>query len=67
MNFALARKKLGLTQSDIANEIGVNQATVCGWESGKFKPNVRIVPKVAAAYHVTVEDLLSDSGDSVSR
>lgn len=60
MNFVLARKRLGLTQAEMAKILGVNQATICSWETGKYKPNVRIVQRVAEAYHTTVDDVLSD-------
>ena len=56
---ALARKRLGLTQTEMAERIGVDQTTVCLWEKNKCRPNVRIIPKVAEAYHVTVEELLA--------
>ncbi len=32
------RKKLGLTQAELARRLGVNRAAVCQWEHGKQKP-----------------------------
>ena len=32
------RKKLGMTQIQLANELGVDQATVSKWESMKMSP-----------------------------
>jgi DNA-binding transcriptional regulator YiaG len=32
------RKKLGLTQSELARKLGVNRAAVCQWEHGTQKP-----------------------------
>jgi DNA-binding transcriptional regulator YiaG len=32
------RKKLGLTQSELARKLGVNRAAVCQWEHGAQKP-----------------------------
>ena len=33
------RKLLGLTQAELANKLGVRQATVADWERGKHKPH----------------------------
>ena len=32
------RKKLGLTQAELARRLDVNRAAVCQWEHGKQKP-----------------------------
>jgi transcriptional regulator with XRE-family HTH domain len=32
------RKKLGLTQSELARKLGVNRAAVCQWEHGTQTP-----------------------------
>ena len=32
------RKKLGLTQSELARRLGVNRAAVCQWEHGTQTP-----------------------------
>jgi len=32
------RRRLGLTQSELARRLGVNRAAVCQWEHGKQKP-----------------------------
>ena len=58
MDLAFARKRLGMTQEQMAKLIGVDQATVCLWEKKKSKPNVKILPKVAEAYRVSVEEIL---------
>lgn len=49
----LARK----TQAEAALEVGVTQATVSYWESGKFKPSASTRAKLAAAYGVTVAEI----------
>ncbi len=33
------RAKLGLTQEDFAQELGVSYATVNRWENGQYKPS----------------------------
>ena len=59
LDFALARKRLGMTQAQIAEKIGVDQGSVSNWERGKGKPNVTLIPKVAEVYGVTVDFLLA--------
>ena len=48
------RKELDLTLADIAKAVGVSEATVQRWESGKIK-NLRYerIPALAAALHTT--------------
>lgn len=60
MSFANARKQANLSQADVAKEVGVDQSTVCLWETGKTKPRASILPKIAALYGVTVDKLLAD-------
>ena len=36
-----AREKLFLTQGEVAERLGVNTVTVCRWETGKSKPNIK--------------------------
>lgn len=35
------RKKNGMTQSDLASMVGVQQNTVSQWESGKRNPTIQ--------------------------
>lgn len=58
MAFQQARQKAGLTQQQAATALGINQATVCLWESGKTSPRAALLPRIAALYHCTVDDLL---------
>lgn len=36
-----AREKMLLTQDEMATELGVNAVTICRWETGKTKPNIK--------------------------
>lgn len=59
MSFASARKFSGISQVEVAEKIGVNQSAVCLWEKGKTKPRAALLPKLAALYHCTIEELLA--------
>lgn len=59
MGFKNAREKSGLTQQDLATVLGVDQSTVCLWETGKTQPRAKLLPKIAEIFNCTVDDLLS--------
>lgn len=63
MNIEPRRKALGLTQVDIAKKLGVDQSSVHLWESGKTKPRVDTLIKLAELLKCTVNDLLDESNE----
>ena len=48
-DIAAARKKKGLTQAQLAELVGVDQALVSRWESGRVKPNAESMEKIREA------------------
>ena len=52
------RKKRGLTQQQIADELSVNRVTYTNWEKGNRQPNLENVVKLAHILDVTTDDLL---------
>ena len=63
MSFLTARKNAGLTQKEVADQIGVDQTAVSFWENGKTLPRASLLSKIAMIYGVTVDELLSDRGE----
>nr|DAR15138.1 MAG TPA: Repressor protein CI [Caudoviricetes sp.] len=61
MSFLSARKNTGLTQKEVADQIGVDQTAVSFWENGKTLPRASLLSKIASLYGVTVDELLSDN------
>lgn len=53
------RKKAGLSQSGLGSKIGVSNKAVSKWETGRAKPGLDIVHKLADTLNVTVDDLLN--------
>ena len=45
--FLAMRKKLGLTQAQLAQLIGVSPITIFKWESGTVRPRVSMLSKIA--------------------
>lgn len=56
--FKEARLQAGLTTVQLAQKIGVTQAAVSQWDSGKKVPGIETVSRLADLYGVTVDYLL---------
>lgn len=56
--FRAAKK---LTQEQAAEALGVSTQTVSRWECNTTLPDVTILPKIAALYCVTIDDLYKES------
>lgn len=53
------RKRTGISQSELAEILGVTNKAVSKWENGKAKPKTEILRKMAAYYKIPVDELLS--------
>lgn len=53
------RKANGLTQIQLAEELGITDRAVSKWETGKSMPDVSIMLKLCEILKITVNDLLS--------
>ena len=53
------RKKRGLTQEELAEELFVSRTAVSKWESGRGYPNIESLKAIARFYGVTIDELLS--------
>lgn len=52
------RKKAYFTQYSLADALGVNQSTVCGWEHGKSVPDVFTIEKLSKLLNVPVTSII---------
>lgn len=52
------REEKGITQDVLANFIGVSKASISKWETGKTYPDITLLPKLAAFYNMTVDELI---------
>lgn len=53
------RKALGLTQMQLAAQLQVSNRTVSKWENGDGFPDISLLPGLAAALDITVDELLT--------
>lgn len=58
MRLAELRKDAGLSQYELARYVGVPQANIAFWERSEKPPRSEVLPKMAEALGVSVEDLL---------
>lgn len=54
------RTGLGLSQEQLAEQLGVTRQTVANWEKGKTYPDITSVLKLSDLYHVSLDELLKE-------
>ena len=52
------RKRLGLTQEQLAERIGVSAQAVSKWENDLSCPDISLLPVLAEIFGITVDELL---------
>ena len=57
-NIIRLRHKKKITQEQLADFVGVTKASVSKWETRQSMPDVLLLPKIAAFFDVTVDELL---------
>ena len=55
------RKKMNLTQEELANAFGVTNQAVSKWESGICCPDIELLPDIADYFGITVDELMGIS------
>ena len=59
------RKEKYLTQAQLAEQLNISGRTVSRWETGKNMPVISILVELAEFYHVTVDYLVREDGNSI--
>lgn len=57
-NIVLLRKKRGLTQTKLAEKIGVSSRVLCSYEKGTYHMNAETLDKIASILEVSVTEIL---------
>ena len=60
-NLYRLRRNAGLSQEELAGELGVSRQAVSKWETGQAQPDLDKIVQLAAFYKTTVDDLLSNN------
>lgn len=54
----LHRERRGLTQTELADRIGVTESTICKWEKGMREPSLINAISVADSFNMTLDCLV---------
>ena len=54
------RKKKGLTQKELAGDLGVALSTVAMWETANREPDLATIRKIAEYFDISIEELVND-------
>lgn len=66
MSFLSARKKVGMSQIDVAKALNISDAAVSMWETGKTMPRASLLLEIANLYQCTIDDLIRSDGSHSS-
>lgn len=61
------RKKSGMSQQELADQICVTRQTISNWECGQGAPALDKAAELAALYHISLDDLVGDHVGIVAR
>ena len=64
-NISALRKKKGITQEELANELGVSAQAVSKWENNSSCPDVSLLTEIADYFGVSVDALLRAEGENI--
>lgn len=65
-NISALRKEKGITQEELANELGVSAQAVSKWENNSSCPDVSLLTVIADYFGVSVDALLRAQGDEIT-
>ena len=57
-NLVHLRRRKGITQETLADFLGISKASVSKWETGQSLPDVAQLPRLAAYYDITIDELM---------
>ena len=66
----ITRKKLNLTQEQLAEKLGVSQKSISRWETGKNLPDITTLQELCRALNINIAELINGEryeGDTVEK
>ena len=60
MNLKELRKAKGITQTELAERLGIKRTTVSMWEMNASSPTARMIPALAAALGCSIDALFAE-------
>lgn len=59
------RANMKMTQEDFAKQLNVSRQAVSKWENGQSYPDISMLPKIAALFDVSVDELLNYKSENL--
>lgn len=63
---ASLRKTNNLSQRELAKSLNVSNKTISKWECGNGKPDIEMIQMISDFFHISVDELLSESSQTTS-
>lgn len=60
-----SRKALGMTQEMLAEKLGITPQSVSRWENGQSRPDVDMLPRLAAFFGITIDALFGYKAENL--
>lgn len=60
LNFRQRRREMGITQEELAKEIGVKRVAVSNWERSTILPTMNHLRKLAKFFDCKVKDFIDE-------
>ncbi len=60
------RETAGMTQASLGEKLGVSEKVISKWENGDTKPSIEVLPAIADAFGVNIDDLFGHVHNSTS-
>ena len=57
-NIKNTRKKIGITQEELAEKLSVTRQAVSNWENGKTEPDIETLTKIAQIFDISIDELV---------
>ena len=56
-HIGVLRKQKGITQKELAEELGVTTQAVSKWENARGCPDIQLLPDIAKIFDVSIDEL----------
>jgi len=60
-NLSSFRKAKNLTQKEMADKLHVSRQTYCGYEAGKYEPNIGVLIEMSKILDVSIDALVGNT------
>lgn len=66
-NLKNLREMKGMSQAELADDLGVTRALIAQYETGAKAPNVNLAAKIAKEFGVTIDAMMQRKGNASER